>query len=127
MPIKTKFLEDGGVLHKGLGVITDDDIEQLYKDIYPNEEQIKKIAYRIFDVSNADKIEMSSEQVIRKAEMAAKAFNINPNMRVAVLGNPELIFGLGRMWETYACELSGYEDNCNVFREMDELMKWIKD
>ena len=127
MTIKTKFLEDGGVLHEGFGVITDDDVEKMYRDTYRNEEQIKKITYRIFDASRADKIEISSEQVVRKAEMAAKAFTINPNMRVAVFGNPDLIFGLGRMWETYACGISGYENNCYVFREMDDLVKWVKD
>ncbi|MGB3225213.1 MAG: hypothetical protein WBB23_20655 [Desulforhopalus sp.] len=127
MTIKTKFLDDGGVLHEGLGVVSDDDLEQMYRDTYRDEEQIKKIKYRIFDVSKADKIEMSTEQVIRKANMTAKAFKLNPNMRVAVFGNPDLIFGLGRMWTTYACDMSGYENNCKVFREMDKLVKWVKD
>lgn len=127
MTIKTKFLDDGGVLHEGFGVVSDDDLEQMYRDTYRDKEQIKKIKYRIFDVSKADKIELSTEQVIRKANMTAKAFKLNPNMRVAVFGNPDLIFGLGRMWTTYACEMSGYENNCEVFREMDKLVKWIKD
>jgi len=127
MTIKTKFLDDGGVLHEGFGVVSDDDLEQMYRDTYRNEEQIKKITYRIFDVSKADKIELSTEQVIRKAEMAAKAFKLNPNMRVAVFGNTDLIFGLGRMWVIYACEMSGYENNCKIFREMDKLVKWVKD
>lgn len=127
MTIKTKLLEDGGMLHEGFGVVTDDDVDKMYRETYRDEEQIKKIRYRIFDVSKADKIEMSCEQVVRKAEMAAKAFKINPNMRIAVFGNPDLIFGLGRMWRTYACEFSGYENNCYVSREMEELVKWVKD
>ena len=55
-----------------------------------------------------------------------EALKINPNIRIAILGKPEVIYGLARMWETYAYNLSEFEDSCQVFRDRDDLIKWIK-
>ena len=42
MPIKTIFQEDGSVIYEAYGKLTDDELDDLYKERYQDDEQIKK-------------------------------------------------------------------------------------
>jgi hypothetical protein len=126
MPVKIIYTEDGGIIYEGSGVLTDNDLDKVSKEGYQDDERIKQISYQIFDSSNIESVDVSNERVLRNAEMDKRALNINPRMRLAILAKSDLEFGLGRMWETYTCEMSGYENSCSIFRNRDDLNKWIR-
>ena len=126
MPYKKIYTEDNGIIFEAFGVFTDNDLGALKKDWSQDDELIKSISYLVLDTSNIEKIEVSTEQIQRNAERDKRALSINPNMRLAILGNTDYLFGLGRMWETYACQLAGHDNSCKIFRDIDDIKKWIK-
>jgi hypothetical protein len=126
MAIKTIYNEDRGIIIEASGVFTNNDLIELHKEAYQNDEQIKEIPYMILDVTNIERNEVSNNQVISNARIDDRALSINPKMRLAIWARADLEFGLGRMWEIYACEIPGHKGRCNVFRDRDELIKWIK-
>jgi hypothetical protein len=85
MPVKITNLEDRGIIIEGSGVLTDNDLIELHKEVYQTDERIKEISYIIFDVTNIEKNEVTNKQVINNAELDKRALNINPNMRLAIL------------------------------------------
>lgn len=94
MPFEIKFTNDGGVIIKGSGVFTDKDLIELNNTIYRDDEQIKNISYQICDYSNCQKIDLTNDAIRRAAEMDERAFSINPKMRIAVLGEKDIVYGL---------------------------------
>ena len=126
MSFKTIYTEDGGIIYEAFGVLTDNDLIEFNKEHYQDDDRIKQISYQILDTTKVEKVDVSIEQIHRNAEMDKRALSINPKMRVAILGNTDLQFGLGRMWETYACQIPGYENSCKIFRDIDDIKEWIK-
>ena len=126
MPYEIKFTDDGGVLTNGAGVFTDKDLITSTKQIYRDDEQIRNISYQVWDLSSCERIEVTTDGIVRVSELDKGAFNINPEMRIAVFGQPEVVYGLGRMWQVYACEMSGHEKNCHIFRDRDDILKWVR-
>ena len=125
MPFKTTYTEDGGIIYEAFGVFTDNDMIELNKEHYQDAERIKQISYQLLDTTNVEKVEISTKQVLRNAEIDKKALSINPRMRLAILAKSDSTFGLGRMWEVYACQLEGYDNRCGIFRDRDELIKFL--
>ncbi len=126
MAIKKTYYEDGGIEYDISGVFTDNVLSELNKELYQDEEQIKQISYQILNVSNIEGIEITDEQILRNAEEDKRAFSINPKMRIAILVNSDLAFGLSRVWEANAYNMFAQNDNCGVFRNRNELIDWIK-
>ena len=48
---------------------------------------------------------------------------MNPNMLIAVVAGSDLMFGLGRMWQTLVDDSSF---KAGVFRSLEEANSWIK-
>ena len=126
MPFSRIVNNDGGIILIASGLFTDNDLIDLHKVTYIDDEQIKQIPYMVLDVSNIERNEISNSQIIRNAKIDSHALSINPRMRLAILARRDVEFGLGRMWEIYACEIPGNDKGCNVFRNRDELIKWIQ-
>ncbi len=122
MPIDVTFLDDGGVVFKGSGCVTFDDVANANHRIYASPDQIRKIAYQICDYSDATDIDLSAEQVRTLALQDADAARANPAMLLAVVGQQDFVFGMLRMWELYA-EPSSVRTR--VCRTVDEARRWI--
>ena len=126
MAIETVYNDGRGIIFEASGVLTDSDLIELHKEAYQSDEQIKQIQYMILDASNIERNEISNAQVIFNAKFDTRALNINPRMRLAIWAKDDLGFGLSRMWEIYACEVTGHKNRCKVFRERDELIFWLE-
>lgn len=126
MAIKKTCYEDGGIEYEISGILTDKVLSELNKELYQDEKQIKQISYQILNVSNIEGIEVTDEQILRNAEEDKRAFSINPKMRIAILVNSDLAFGLSRVWEANTYNMFAHNDNCGVFRNRSELIEWLK-
>ena len=124
MPVKISYLKDHGVVVKGSGFVTWKDIYHANETLYDTADKIKSIYYQIADFSNVTGTDITSEQVKILAEQDARAAKVNPNLIVAVVGADDLVYGLARMWEAYAGEVS-FETG--VFRDIDAARQWIAD
>lgn len=124
MPIKLSFIENNGILLKGSGVLTSNDISTVNKVIYESADKIRKIAYQLCDYTEIDQIDISSDEIRMLASQDENAAKINPKMIIAVVGKEDIVFGLSRMWQAYTDETS-FETN--VFRNIEDARKWISE
>lgn len=125
MPILIKYTDDKGVVFKGEGIVTYDDLRRANDIIYANDEKIRSIAYQLIDLSAVDGIDLSNDELERIGQQDQNAFNINPEMRIAVIGPEDLTFGLARVWEVFACELGG-QRACEIFRDEATAKAWLQ-
>jgi len=122
MPIRIFYHENGGVLAKGEGIVTGSEIKETNDQVYETEEKIRKILYQVVDFTDVEKLLVSNADVDLIASQDKKAFEINPNMLIAVVSEQDLIFGLARMWEAKA-----YSPlfETKVFRKLEDAQEWI--
>ena len=126
MPYKKISSEDGGIIFEAFGVFTDNDLDQLCMEWSQDEEVIRKLPYVLLDTSDVEVVNISSKQIEQNAKRDREAFNINPKIRLAIYSKNDLIFGLGRMWGMYACELYDHEKQCMVSRSRDDVLRWLR-
>jgi hypothetical protein len=122
MPIRIYYLEDGGVLAKCEGIVTGSEIKETNDQLYETEEKIRKILYQVVDFTGVEKLLVSNADIDIIVSQDKKAFEINPSMRIAVVSEQDLIFGLARMWEGKAYSPS-FETK--VFRKLEDAQEWI--
>ena len=122
MSSKIIYLEDNGVILEFSGILNWKDIYDANEKIYTTPEQIRSIHYQIADFTDVETTDITSAQVQKLAEQDSSAAKINPDMILAIVGSDDLVYGLARMWEAYASEVS-FEKA--VFRQLEDAKKWI--
>ena len=122
MPLTYEDTKDGGILVKGKGVISAKEIIEINNDLYRSPENILKIKYQLWDLTNVSEILVSSEDINAFAKQDAAAARVNPKMIIAIVASSDLIFGLSRMWEAYSYN-SPFQSM--VFRNIEDAEKWI--
>ena len=117
--------EENGVYWVFSETLTNDDLlistKKLYADPrYPN------INYTINDFNAVTEFPIDSSVVRQVAEIDAKHSKINPNIKVAIVANSQVIKGLTKMYQTYF-ELSIEQDTpfVKIFETVDDARKWI--
>ena len=80
MPVETIYLKDGGVLVKGVGIVTGDELIACLAEIYETPAKIKAIRYQLGDFTEADKVAVSGADVQQMAAQDKEASAINPDM-----------------------------------------------
>ena len=124
MPVTVASLKKGGILLKGEGAVTGNDIIEANNTIYATLEKIHKINYQLCDYSNVTEFNISREEVKFIADQDKEAAKINPKMFIAVIGEKDLVYGLSRMWEAHV-DISPMETN--AFRNIKDAEKWIEE
>ena len=96
MPITYTVMKNGGILFKGKGFVSGNEIKEINDAIYGSPKNILKIKYQLWDLTNISEILVSNEDIEAFAyhEAAAK---INSNMIIAIVASKDIIFGLSRM------------------------------
>lgn len=123
MPISLTFLEDGGVLLKGTGKVKGEEIIAANDKMYSDRESIASIKYQLCDFSELEKFEISNSEVETLANQDKRASQANPDMKIVIVADEDIVFGMSRMWEFE----SGFpESNSGVFRTMEEANLWLK-
>ena len=123
MPLKCTFIENNGVLFHGTGLVTGEEMINHKNDLYEKSDNDNQIEFQLCDFSNVEKVEITAKEVAILAEQDKQGSLMNPNMLIAVVAGSDLMFGLGRMWQTLVDDSSF---KAGVFRSLEEANSWIK-
>jgi hypothetical protein len=66
--------------------------------------------------------EFATEQIQDLVQISVRVSRVNPRLRVALAAAPDLLFGLGRMWESLAAQ-TGWR--AGVFRSLEKAEEWL--
>ena len=124
MTLSITYIEDGGIIVRGEGVLTGSEIKAVNDVIYDSPEKIEKILYQLVDFTDDSDISISNAEIKELAMQDIRAFKVNPNMFIALAAKEDLIYGLARMWEAFAYK-PPFE--VMVFKKMDDAQQWIKE
>ena len=123
MPYEVIFQKsDGGVITIYSGVVTDEDLLQSANDKCSSVEKIKSYRYALTDCSNVTELKVTTDAVIKNAEIAKSAFAINSNIIFVAAVPTDLMYGLSRLWQVYADESDG---QTKVVRSREEADIWL--
>ena len=122
MPFKVTRRKDGGVLCEFSGVVTPKENEAAhYKVVGEDLEKFKEIRYLIVDHTKTEHFNHSPEEIQKRAALASKRLDQNPDMLLAIVAPNDLFFGVGRMWRAHA----GKDDRIMLFRTLDDAEIWV--
>ena len=122
MPVEIKYIDGGdGIELIGKGIVTGDEMCKANTTIYSDDSLFRQ-KYKLVDFFNVEGFDATHEDSVKFAEQDIKAAKTNPNIRIAVVANDDLAFGIARLWEGYVSE-SGLETM--VFRDREEALKWL--
>lgn len=122
MPITITRLDERGVLLTGEGVIRPDDVSRVNSALYASTEKIKALTYQLCDYTKVTGVEISWEEMRQLAAQDAKAAESNPELKIAVVGDKDLVFGMLRIWDA---QVSDSSVETQVFRTMEEARDWL--
>ena len=123
MPYEVIFQKsDGGVITIYSGVVTDEDLLQSANDKCSSVEKIKSYRYALTDCSNVTELKVTTDAVIKNAEIAKSAFAINSNIIFVAAVPTDLMYGLSRLWQVYADES---DRQTKVVRSREEADIWL--
>ena len=112
--------EHGVVLSTWVGVISDSDLLQSYKQLY-EDERWKPGFHEIVDAREAQVSDVTSTGLRRLSSMV-EGYVAGVGFRTAIVASKDLHFGLARLYEAVS---DASPETVMVFREMDEAIEWI--
>ena len=122
MPVKIEYLDDNGILIKGEGVVTGNDLIEANDKVYESTEKIQHISYQLCDFTNVSDVDVSTPDIEITAKQDARASVINPNMLFAVVGDKDVVHVLSDMLEALS-----YPAEIMYFRKLEEAKQWIRE
>ncbi|MBO9475818.1 hypothetical protein J7413_19970 [Shimia sp. R10_1] len=104
------------------GVVTHDEIVEARREIIDHSDyKLRKYHVWIFDNVTEMRIGTDQMKVLRTEDATNSA--VNPNLRVALVGNTDIGFGTLRMYESY---VSTIWRHVGVFRDEETAFQWAK-
>lgn len=122
MALTYSALPNKGILLLGKDILTAEDLLQVNKQIYHNDEAIQNIRYQICDYTDVEDVQISSEEIILISKQDKMAANINPTMVIAVVAMDNVTYGMSRMWEAYSTDSPL---KTAVFHTIEQAKEWI--
>ena len=124
MPYETLYVDSGKGIHKfGTGVVTSAEVIQSGVTESMNEERVSKLRYGLIDFSQTTELKMTPEGVRQLVHVNRKAATLTQGVFVAVVAPSPLVYGLSRMWQTFAEDLGW---NANVFNTRLDALAWLR-
>jgi hypothetical protein len=122
MPLLTSEYKGNRLYRVWSGIVTDqqflDAIDTLDKDI--NNGIIVKKA--LIDYSAVTKLDISTDAIQRHSVKSKNIAALIPELHTAIVAGTEYVFGMARMWETYA-SITGW--TIQVFRDLESAESWL--
>ena len=126
MPITLQTYDNGkGVRSTYSGIITDDEYLTHIR-LYPSlpRQQFEGIRYGLTDLTDVNKLDLSTTVVIEAANVSSQTMKQNPNLRIAIAAPNDLEFGMSRIWSAWSdSELT----HTALFRSVAEATEWLHD
>ena len=122
--IEVIYCEDGGVVLRGSGLLTDQELLDANREAYASEAAVRAMRYQICDFLAVERAQLSGATIETIARMDARAAAINPNIPLAVVAEAKLMYGLSRIWGAYA---GAAKLESSVFQNMEEAQAWLRE
>lgn len=125
MPVSITIADDGlGVVLIAEGKLSFEDVLQANEDFFKRHAwEFPNCRYWFADYSQVEETDVDFTQIRKLASMHVEVSKQNSQLVVAVLSSANFIFGMARMWESFAAE-TGWATQ--VFRSADEAKAWIR-
>jgi len=122
MPIKIIYTEDGlGVKYAALGITTGEEVIRANRETI-NDKRFPSLKYKIVDRSECDEYLVDGAAVKIVAEQEREASLLNPDLKVALVAESEVQFGMSRMYQSL---MAGMGFECDIFEDQEVAMQWI--
>ncbi len=119
------IIEDQGIYTIFSGLLTSHDLINSNNEIYqtPNFSNQK---YQLLNFNNVKEFPVESSAVRTVAEQDSIYYKINPNLKVAIVANTQVVKGLTNMYKTYF-ELSNNETSWEIeyFETEEAARAWV--
>ena len=125
MPVSLQHLEDEGVLFNCSGVMTGSETIALNTELVTEITGGRAIRYQVVDLRKVEDFQLSTAEMKILARQDSNLIEQIPTLRIAIVVNDDLTFGMNRMYATYL-ELSSEEENCRIFTHMPEALNWAQ-
>ncbi|MCW8934702.1 MAG: hypothetical protein OQK98_08255 [Gammaproteobacteria bacterium] len=119
--------EENGIILCFLDEVTNDDLINANLEIL-GDPRFKKINYQLLDLINVSSYPIDSSGIRRVAELDARAYKINPDIKVALVANELIAKGLLNMYNVYV-EIAGDDVRwlSEVFESIEDAKLWLHD
>ncbi len=115
--------ETGGVYCRFSGTASDQDLEQLNRDI-SSDPRFESIGYEIADFTDVAELRFSTEIVRWIAARDIESSMRLPSIRVAIVGDQKMLMGLSNMYRAYF-DLKGGKWEQGHFKTLTEARAWL--
>lgn len=115
---------DLGVVTVCSGILTGEEFIEAIGSRYRPESDLRRRRYYLTDHSAVDRYELSREDIQQLSEITVAASLINPNICFASVAPSDLAYGLARMWQAYAEQLSW---QMRMYRDRTEAEHWLRE
>jgi len=77
MPLSITYIEDGGIIVRGEGLLTGSEIKEVNDIIYESPEKIERLLYQLVDFTDVSDISISNAEVEKLAIQDIRAFKVD--------------------------------------------------
>jgi hypothetical protein len=125
MPVSITITDGGlGVVLIAEGYLSFQDVLQANENFFKQHAQeFLHCRYWFADYSQVEQADVDFTQIRQLASMHVDVSKQNSQLVVAVHSSADFIFGMARMWESFAAE-TGWATQ--VFRSADEAKAWLQ-
>lgn len=125
MPVEVIYLDDGhGVIFRGTGVVTGQEILAANKELFSTPEKTAKYKYGLADWTGIEEYNVTSSDLEKAALLSKNASKYLPELFLAVVADKDMPYGMSRMFEAFLNDLKW---DVMLFREMVKAEAWIKE
>lgn len=124
MAVKWNLCECSGIKIKCTERVTFHDIFDCADEIYHSKEILLNHRFQLWDFRDTITMDITSREMHILAEQDSKNLHEHPNMVIVALTRNPLIFGLTRMWASYA---SNRNLNVGVFNNAIKAKEWMEE
>jgi hypothetical protein len=126
MAYTIRCLDDGkGALLVAWGTVDGPELLRAHAELYASEEKVAALLYRLSDYSGVERVLVTGEDIVALAELHKSMEHVLPDCVVAVVGEKDVVFGLGRMWQA-RLEIRDLAWETRVFRARSDAETWIR-
>jgi hypothetical protein len=125
MPVSITITDGGlGVLLTAEGNLSFQEVLTANENFFKQHaEEFLHCRYWFADYSQVEHTDVDFTQIRHLAAMHISVSKLNPQLIVAVHSSADFIFGMARMWESFAAE-TGW--TTQVFRSGEEAKSWLQ-
>ncbi len=125
MPIININTDEGfGVITTFTGDVSGDELITAQQERYSPIKKVLLLKYILADFTDTEKLDLSSNHVLKCSNLSMCASKENPNICIAAVMNSDLGYGMSRMWQAYTDDIPW---NAKVFRTRPEAEQWLRE